>query len=69
VRKLFLRSLIVTAVAQFVVTRHMAGRVIEEGRAERLWMMYPLNVVMNALAWTLILGGIGRVARVVRRAV
>jgi len=65
-RKLFLRSLILTAAAQFVMTRHLAGTTIEEGRAERMWMMYPLNVVINALAWTLIFASVGRVARVFR---
>ena len=37
--------LAVVAIVQFVITRAMAGSVIEEGRAERMWMMYPLNVL------------------------
>ncbi|MHB8377377.1 MAG: hypothetical protein ACYDEB_10540 [Dehalococcoidia bacterium] len=68
-RKTFIRSLIVTAALQFVITRHFAGRVIEEGRAERMWLMYPVNVVANALAWTLMLTVATRVLRVARRGV
>lgn len=68
-RKTFVRALIVTAAVQFAITRHFAGAVVEEGRAERMWAMYPLNVVMNALAWTLMLTAVGRAARVVRRIV
>lgn len=66
-RKTFVRSLIVTAAVQFLITRHFAGQVIEEGRAERMWLMYPLNVLVNALAWTLLLSAAGRVLRVARR--
>jgi hypothetical protein len=68
-RKTFIRALVVTAAVQFAITRHFAGRVIEEGRAERMWLMYPFNVVMNALAWTVILAAAGRALRVARRLV
>ena len=67
-RRTFMRTLVVTAILQFVITRQMAGRVVEEGRAERMWMLYPVNVVMNAVAWTLFLTGVGRVAGIFRRA-
>ena len=66
-RKTLIRSLIVAAALQFLITRHFAGQVIEEGRAERMWLMYPLNVLVNALAWTLLLSAAGRVLRVARR--
>jgi hypothetical protein len=66
-RKTFTRTLIVTAVLQFFVTRRMAGQAVEEGRAERMWMFYPVNVLMNALAWTLLVAGVGRVIGVFRR--
>ncbi len=68
-RKTFMRALIVTAAIQFAITRHFAGTVVEEGRAERMWAMYPFNVVMNALAWTFMLAVAGRAVRVVRRIV
>lgn len=67
-RKTFIRTLAVTAVFQFAVTRMLAGQVVEEGRAERMWLMYPLNVLLNALAWTLLLSAGGRFIRVFRRA-
>lgn len=67
-RTTFLRTLAVVAIVQFVVTRTMAGQALEEGRAERMWMMYPVNVVMNALAWTLVFGAIGRIRRIFRAA-
>jgi hypothetical protein len=71
-KRRFLRSLLVIAVIQFFITRQAAGRVVEEGRAERMWMFYPLSVVMNAAAWTLILTGVGAtisaLARPFRRA-
>jgi len=67
-RSTFLRTLAVTAVLQFVITRRMAGRALEDGSAERMWMMYPVNVVLNALAWTLLIRGAGRLARVFRSA-
>jgi len=69
VRRTFFRSLVVIGALQFVITRNMAGRVIEEGRAERMWMMYPLNVTMNALAWTLLITAGGRTVRALRRVV
>ena len=65
-RKIFVRTLAITAVIQFVITRAMAGHAIEEGRAERMWMMYPLNVLINALAWTLMLSLAGRFVRIFR---
>lgn len=64
----FLRTLAVIAIVQFVITRQAAGRTTEEGRAERMWMFYPLNVVMNAAAWTLMLSLAGAATRVLRRA-
>ena len=67
-RKTFIRTLAVTAVLQFVITRSLAGQVIEEGRAERMWMMYPLNVFVNACAWTLLFSAGGRAARIFRHA-
>ncbi len=66
-RKAFLRALVVSAVVQFFITRHLAGEVIEEGRAERMWMMYPANVVLNALVWALIARGVTVFVRVARR--
>ena len=68
-RTTFVRALAVTAILQFVMTRRVAGNVIEEGRAERLWMMYPVNVVANAMAWTLLFAGLGRAWRILRPAV
>ena len=66
-RGTFVRTLAITAVLQFVITRALAGRAVEEGQAERLWIMYPLNVFVNALAWTLVLAASGRLLRIVRR--
>ena len=66
-RKTFIRALVVIGALQFVITRHFAGQAIEEGRAERMWMMYPLNVAMNALAWTIMITLTGRVVRGLRR--
>ncbi|MBI5288370.1 MAG: hypothetical protein HY873_05315 [Chloroflexi bacterium] len=66
-RTRFLRVLAVVAVVQFVITRQAAGRAIEEGRAERLWMLYPLNVVLNAAAWTLMLSAGAGALRLLRR--
>ena len=63
-RKTFLRTLAVVALVQFAITRTMAGNALEEGRAERMWMLYPINVLMNALAWTLLFAAVGRVRRV-----
>jgi hypothetical protein len=65
-RSTFLRTLAVIAIVQFVITRTMAGQALEDGRAERMWMMYPLNVTMNALAWTLLFAGAGRLRRAFR---
>jgi hypothetical protein len=66
--RLFFKVLAVVAVLQFVITRQAAGNVIEEGRAERMWLLYPLNVAINAAMWTLLLAGIGAIVRKVRRA-
>jgi hypothetical protein len=66
--KTFLRTLAAVAVVQFVITRTMAGRTIEEGRAEQMWMMYPLNVLVNAAAWTLVLAALSRGRRRLVRA-
>jgi hypothetical protein len=66
--RLFFKVLAVIAVLQFVITRQAAGNVIEEGRAERMWLLYPLNVAINAAMWTLLLAGIGAMVRKVRRA-
>ena len=63
----FLRVLAVIAVVQFFVTRQAAGRAIEEGRAERMWMLFPLNVLLNAAMWTLVITAIGRGIRLIRR--
>jgi len=68
VRKTFVRTLVVTAVMQFIVTRARAGQAIEEGSAERMWLMYPLNVLVNAVAWTLVIAAVERVARAFRHA-
>lgn len=67
-RSTFLRTLAAIAIMQFFVTRNMAGRAMEEGRAERMWMLYPVNVLMNALAWTLLISAGGRALRIFRRA-
>ena len=68
-RKTFLRALVIVAAVQFVITRYLAGQAIEEGRAERMWMMYPLNVLLNALAWTLMISATRGVFRTLRRVV
>jgi len=67
-RKRFLRVLVIMAIVQFVNTRQAAGHMIEEGRAERLWMLYPLNVLLNAAAWTLLLSAGAGAVRALRRA-
>jgi hypothetical protein len=67
-RTRFLRTLAVTAVFQFFVTRALAGQVIEEGRAERMWKLFPVNVLINAAVWTLIITAAGRATRVLHRA-
>ena len=66
-RTTFLRSLVVIAVVQFIVTRTRAGHALEEGSAERMWALYPLNVLLNALAWTFLLHLSGRALRLPRR--
>lgn len=63
----FLRSLLIVAVVQFFITRQAAGRAVEEGRAERMWMLYPLNVALNALAWTLIVTGFSATYNILTR--
>lgn len=66
-KKTFVRALIVNAAFQFAVTRIRAGRMIEEGAAEALWLRYPFVVLFNALIWTLMLTTIGGVLRPLRR--
>lgn len=68
-KKTFVRSLIVTAALQFIVTRTRAGNAMEEGEAEALWLRYPFVVVLNALAWTLMISTVGGVIRPLRRAI
>lgn len=63
----FIKTLAIVAVIQFFLTRQAAGRVVEEGRAERMWMLYPLNVTLNAAVWTLLISAVLGVVRVVRR--
>jgi hypothetical protein len=67
--KTFFRTLLVVAVVQFAITRRLAGQTVEEGRAERMWMLYPFNVLLNALAWTLFVTGSARTLRLIRRLV
>jgi hypothetical protein len=62
----FLRILVLSAVVQFLITRSLAGRAVEEGRAERMWMMYPANVLLNAAAWTVAISLSSRALRIVR---
>lgn len=66
-RKTFFRTLAVTAIIQFVITRTLAGQTVEEGRAERMWMMYPLNVFLNTCAWTLLFSVGSKTLSVFRR--
>ena len=66
-RKTFLRTLAVTAILQFIITRRLAGQVIEEGRAERMWLLFPANVVLNGAAWTLLIAAGSRGLRIFRR--
>ncbi len=66
-RTRFFRVLAVIAIVQFIITRQAAGNTVEEGRAERMWMLYPLNVLLNAAAWTLLLSAGAGVLRVFRR--
>lgn len=65
--KRFLRTLAITAVVQFIITRRLAGQVIEEGRAERMWLLFPANVLLNAVAWTLLISAGSSGVRVFRR--
>ena len=67
-RRTFLRTLVAVAVVQFVITRTMAGQAVEEGRAERLWMTYPANVVANTVAWMLVFAALSRGRRLFRSA-
>jgi hypothetical protein len=64
--KTFLRILVAVAVVQFVITRTLAGQAIEEGRAERMWMMYPVNVLVNTAAWMLLIAALSRGRRLFR---
>lgn len=66
-RGTFLRSLVVIGIVQFFITRKQAGDALEAGRAERMWALYPLNVAMNAMMWTLLIAGSGRALRALRR--
>ena len=67
-KRRFLRTLMVIALVQFFVTRQAAGRVVEEGRAERMWMLYPFNVLINAAVWTLVFTLFAALSRTLRRA-
>jgi hypothetical protein len=67
-KQMFVRALIINAVFQFVVTRHRAGRAIEEGAAEMMWVRYPASVLLNALLWSLMLTTLGRLAGALRGA-
>lgn len=67
-RQRFLRTLAIIAFVQFFVTRHAAGNAVEEGRAERMWVLYPFNVLINAAIWTLALTLFSGISRTVRRA-
>lgn len=64
---IFVRTLVVTAVLQFFITRRRAGNVIIEGEAEALWMRYPFNVLFSAVMWTLTIAAAGAAVRQVRR--
>ncbi len=66
-RKRFLRTLLVIGALQFVTTRARAGNAVEEGAAERMWLLYPVNVLINAVLWTLMLTAAGRALAVARR--
>jgi hypothetical protein len=66
-RKTFLRTLLIMGVVQFVVTRRMAGQVIEEGRAERMWMLFPVNLLLNAAFVTLVIAASGGMLKALRR--
>jgi hypothetical protein len=66
-RRILIRAIVVNAVVQFAVTRHRAGRAIEEGAAEMMWVRYPFTVLLNALAWTVMLSVLGGTLRLLRR--
>jgi hypothetical protein len=66
-RRTFVRTLVAVAVLQFAVTRKLAGEAVEEGRAERIWLMYPVNVLLNAAAFTLLLAAAAGAMRLTRR--
>lgn len=65
-RKTFVRALLLNAAIQFAVTRHRAGQAIEEGEAEMMWLRYPAQVLLNAIAWTLMLALARRIGRAVQ---
>jgi hypothetical protein len=65
-RKRFLRTLLVVGALQFVTTRARAGNAVEEGAAERMWMLYPVNVLINAVLWTLMIAAVSRAFAIVR---
>lgn len=67
-KRTFIRSLVVTAALQFIVTRTRAGNAMEEGEAEALWLRYPFVVILNAVAWTLMIATVAGVTRPLRRA-
>jgi hypothetical protein len=67
-KRRFVRTLLVTALLQFFITRQRAGRTLEEGAAEMLWLRYPSAVLANALAWTLMLSLFGATLSFFRRA-
>jgi hypothetical protein len=66
-RRTFLRALLINAVVQFAVTRQRAGRALEEGAAELMWLRYPVSVLLNALMWTLLVSAFGGVTGLLRR--
>lgn len=67
-KKTFVRSLAVSAAIQFLVTRMRAGNAMEEGEAEALWLRYPLVVLINAIAWTLMISTVAGALRPLRGA-
>lgn len=67
-KKTFVLALIIHAVFQFVITRHRAGRAIDEGAAEMMWLRYPASVLINAFMWSLMLTTVRRVAGALRGA-
>jgi hypothetical protein len=67
-KKTFVRALIINAVFQFVITRQRAGRAIDEGAAEMMWLRYPASVLINAFVWSLMLTALGRFTSVLRGA-